>query len=311
VKHRLPDAKPSGVPLVNIGIPVYNGQEKVEKALYSLLNQTYRNIQVLISDNASTDNTRDICERICAEDERVSYLRHPVNLGLTANFNAVLDRAQGDYFMWLGHDDWLSENYIEACQEALDENPDVSLVAGQTVYYRDGEVSYRGVGVQLPQESPQERVAAYYGMVSENGTFYGLMRREQLANVRMNDVMGGDWLVIAAMAFLGKVVTLPSISVNRALGGATDSYSKMANIMGLSKFQAVFPHAVTAFSALREIAWRDPVYALNRIDRVRLAWRCQKIIRLRHDALFFSILRRGLSLGRHSIKKRLPGPATR
>jgi glycosyltransferase involved in cell wall biosynthesis len=311
VNQSLPHADPSSVPLVNIGVPVFNGEEKIEKAIYSLLNQTYSNLQVVISDNASTDKTGRICERICAEDERVTYLKQPVNLGLTANFNAVLDRAEGDYFMWLGHDDWLSERYIEVCVRTLDENPDVSLVAGQTIYYRDGEVLYRGVGVQLPQESPQERVAAYYGMVSENGTFYGLMRREQLANVRMNDVMGGDWLVIAAMAFLGKVVTLPSVSVNRGLGGATASYSKMANIMGLSKFQAVFPHAVTAFSAFREIAWRDPVYSLNRIDRVRLAWRCQKIIRLRHDAQFLSILRRGLSLGRHSVKKRLPGSGTR
>ena len=133
MKQHLPDPKPSNLPLVNIGIPVYNGQEKIEKALYSLLNQTYRNIQVLISDNASTDNTHEICERICAEDERASYLRQPVNLGLIPNFNAVLDRAQGVYFMWLGHDDSLSEDYIEACVETLDENPDVSLVSGQTV----------------------------------------------------------------------------------------------------------------------------------------------------------------------------------
>jgi len=126
-------------PLVSIGVPVYNGQDAIEKALYSLLNQTYRNIQVLISDNASTDNTREICERICAEDERVSYVRQPVNLGPTANFNAALGLARGDYFMWLGHDDWLSEEYIETCVATLDENPGVSLACGQTVYYQDGD----------------------------------------------------------------------------------------------------------------------------------------------------------------------------
>ena len=299
------------IPLVSIGVPVYNGQEGIEKTLYSILNQTYINTQVLISDNASTDNTGDICERICAEDERVSYVRQPVNLGPTANFNAVLDLSQGNYFMWLGHDDWLSERYIEVCAETLDEYPDVSLACGQTVYYQDGDESYRGVVVQLPQESPQERVAAYYSVVAENGTFYGLMRREQLVHVKMINVMGGDWLVIAAMAFLGNVVTLPSISVNRALGGSTVSYSKIANTLGVSKFQAVFPHVVTAFSAFREIAWRNPVYSLNRIERVRLAWKCQRIIRLRYDVSFLSILRRSLSLGRHSIKKRLIGSATK
>ena len=297
-------------PLVSIGVPVFNGQNNIEKGLYSVLNQTYHNILVLISDNASTDDTREICERICGEDERVSYVRQPVNVGPTANFNAVLDLARGDYFMWLGHDDWLSERYIEECVETLEENPDISLACGEAVYYQGGDEPHRGVVMQLPQESPRERVAAYYNLVAENGTFYGLMRRDQLANRKIRNIMGGDWLVVASMAFLGKIVTLPSISVNRALGGSTVSYTKIANTLGVSKFQAVFPHAVTAFSAFREIAWRDPVYSLKRTDRVRLAWKCQRIIRTRYDASLWSIFCRSLRLGRHSIKKRLIGSAT-
>jgi len=297
-------------PLVSIGVPVYNGQNGIERALYSILNQTYRNIEVLISDNASTDYTRDICERVCAEDERVSYERQSVNVGPTANFNAVLDPARGDYFMWLGHDDWLSERYVEVCVETLNENPDVSLACGRTVYYQDRGEPHPGVEMQLLQNSPQDRVAAYYSQVSENGTFYGLMRREQVADLRMINVMGGDWLVIASVAFLGNVVTVSSIWLNRALGGSTVSYTKIANTLGVSKIQAVFPHTVTAFCAFREIAWRDPVYSLNMIERVRLAWKCQRIIRLRYDASVFKLLRRSLTLGRHFFMKRLFGSAT-
>ncbi len=300
----------SDSPLVCVGVPVFNGVATIEIAVHCLLNQTYTNIQVLISDNASTDGTREICERICAEDPRVHYVRQPVNLGPSANFEAVLGLAEGDYFMWLGHDDWLSQRYIEECVRTLNDNSDVSLACGQAIYYQDGEELYKGIVMQLTQELSSERVAAYYQMVAENGTFYGLMRREQLANVKLHKVMGGDWLVVASMAFLGKVVTLPSISVNRALGGSTVSYTKIANTLGLSKFQGVFPHAVTAFSAFREIAWRDPVYTLNRVDRVRLAWKCQRIIRLRYDASFLSLFRRSLRLGRHFIKKRLIGSAT-
>ena len=303
--------KSPNTPLVSIGVPVFNGREKIEKALYSLLNQTYRNIEVLVSDNASTDDTRGICERICSEDARVSYVGQPVDLGPTANFNAVLDLARGDYFMWLGHDDWLSERYLEVCVETLEDDPEVSLVCGRTVYYQDGEASHGGVVMQLPQESPRERVAAYYSLVSENGTFYGLMRREQLMKAKMSNVMGGDWLVVAAMAFLGKVVTVPAISVNRALGGSTVSYTKIAKTLGVSKIQAVFPHAVIGLSAFKEIAWHDPIYSLSKIDRVRLAWECQRIIRSRYDASLLSILRRCVSLGRHFIRKRLPGSAPR
>ena len=81
---------------------------------------------------------------------------------MTANFNVVLDRAQGDYFMWLGHDDWLSHRYVEECVVTLSENPDVSLACGQAVYYDDGGELHRGVEVQLLQNSPEARVVGYY-----------------------------------------------------------------------------------------------------------------------------------------------------
>ncbi len=285
-------------PLVCIGVPVYNGEDKIESAVHSLLNQTYTNIRVVISDNASTDRTRGICERLGAEDPRVHYLRQPANLGPSANFATVLDHARGEYFMWLGHDDWLSESYIEECVATLSENSDVSLVCGQAIYYQDGEELFRGVAVQLPQERPHERVVTYYNMVADNGTFYGLMRREQLVKVKLRNVMGADWLTIAAVAFLGKVVTLSSISVNRALGGSTVSYEKIASSLGLSRFQAFFPHLAIALSAFRDIAWRDSVYSLSRRKRVSLAWACQRTIRLRHDSSVAGILRKCMSLGK-------------
>jgi hypothetical protein len=152
-------------------------------------------------------------------------------------------------------------------------------------------------------------VIGYYSVVADNGTFYGLMRREQLAKQRMNNVIGGDWLVIAAIAFSGKVVTLPSVWVNRELGGSTDSYTKIAATLGLSKWQGAYPHVVTALIAFKEIAWRDPVYSLGRIDRLRLAWKCQRIIRLRRGFSAFGIVKRSLALARHVVTKRLFGSA--
>jgi glycosyltransferase involved in cell wall biosynthesis len=292
-------------PLVSVGVPVFNGAADIATALQSVLDQSYTNIEVMISDNASTDSTREVCERVRALDPRIHYVQQPVNLGPSKNFKAVLDLARGDYFMWLGHDDWLSEGYIEECVETLNENPDVSLVCGETVYSEGGEESHRGVVVQLPQESPQDRVIGYYSVVADNGTFYGLMRREQLARVRLHNVMGGDWLVIASMAFMGKVVTLPTVRVHRGLGGATVSYTKIAESLGLSKWQGAYPHVVTALSAFREIAWRDPIYSLDRIDRLRLAWQCQKIIRLRRGFSVFGIIRRSLALVRYVVTKRL------
>lgn len=293
----------SSGPLVSVGLPVYDGGAQIEVAVDSLLTQTYANIHVLISDNASTDDTREVCERICARDPRVRYLRQPVNMGPSANFEAVLDLAEGDYFMWLGHDDWLSERYIEKCVKTLNERSDVSLVCGQAVYYQDGEEVFRGTMVQLEQERPEERVVAYYGTVSDNGTFYGLMRRKQLTSVNMQNVMGGDWLVIASMAFLGKVVTVPSINVNRSVGGSSVSYDNIARLLGLPRFQAVFPHVAIAFFAFKDIGWADPLYSLGKPQRLRLAWKCQRSIRLRHGASLRDVLRKVLSLSKQHYEK--------
>lgn len=290
------------LPIVSIGIPVYNGGSGIEAALDSILTQTYSNIQVLVSDNASTDNTREICERICARDSRVDYVRQPVDSGPSINAQAVLARAEGKYFMWLGHDDWLSERYIERCAKTLVENSDVSLACGQAIYHQDGVEVARGDVVQLPQESPQERVAAYYRVVADNGTFYGLMRREQLVKVKKHNIMGGDWLLIASIAFLGKVVTLPSIRVNRERGGISRSYENIADLLGLPKFQAVFPHVAIAYFAFRDIAWSDPIYSLGRFQRIRLGWKCQRSIRLRHGASLWDVLRKILSLCKQYVK---------
>jgi len=283
-------------PLVSIGVPVFNGDSKIEKAINSILNQTYTNIEVLVSDNASTDDTREVCEPLCARDTRIHYLRQPVNLGPAANFQALLDLAQGDFFMWLGHDDWLSEGFVEACAETLIENSDVSLVCGQALYYQEGVEVFRGDVVQLPQESPQERVTAFYGVVWDNGTFYGLMRREQLLKVKMNNVIGSDWLMIASMAFLGKVVTLPAVSVHRERGGISRSYENIADLLGLPKFHAVFPHVAIAYFAFKDIVWSDPLYSLGVFRRVHLGWKCQRSIRLRHGASLWGVLRKILSL---------------
>jgi len=294
-------------PLVSIGVPVYNGADKIEKALNSLLLQTYTNIEVVISDNASTDETGEICKRISNLDQRVQYMRQPINMGPAVNFKTVLDQAKGDYFMWLGHDDWLSESYIEDCMSILVKNPDVSIVCGQAVYYIDDFEQYKGNVVQLLQESSQERVIAYYSVVADNGVFYGLMRRDWLRKIRFINVMGSDWLMIASMTFMGKVLTLPSVIVNRALGGSSVSYKKIARTFDVPMIQAYFPHVAVAMAAFKEIAWADPIYSIDRLSRIKLAFKCQRIIRIRHDSTILGIVIKSVKIVLEKIKRRIFG----
>src|SRR5580698_5675373 len=98
VNEQLGLKKDGEVPVVTIGMPVYNGARYLEEALRSILNQTYRDCELLISDNASTDATESICRRYAAEDGRVRYLRNERNLGAAANYNRVIHLASGRYF---------------------------------------------------------------------------------------------------------------------------------------------------------------------------------------------------------------------
>jgi hypothetical protein len=181
--------------------------------------------------------------------------------------------------MWLGDDDWLNNSYISQCVKVLVEHSDYSLVCGQAKYFRDGKLIDEGVKVNLLQDKGSDRVLAYYWQVADNGIFYGVMRREQLSKLSLQNIMGGDWLIIASIAFMGKITTLEDTSVNRNLGGATDSYKKIASSLNLSKFEADNPHLSISASAFRDIAQVSPAYVpCGRVRRLFLACRVSALI---------------------------------
>lgn len=102
------------LPFISIGLPVYNGERFLKETLNSVLNQTYQNFELIISDNASTDLTQKICREYKAKDNRVRYIRQKINKGGINNFKNVLDAAKGKYFMWIAADDMLgNQNYLQ------------------------------------------------------------------------------------------------------------------------------------------------------------------------------------------------------
>src|SRR5260370_26665324 len=122
-------------PLVTIGLPTFNRATKLKRAIETALGQSYQNLELVISDNASTDGTYELCEEFCRRDQRVKYIQQPSNLGAAANFRAVLNHAQDEFFMWLGDDDWLDLDYVFECIRVLKERPDHNLVCGRARYY--------------------------------------------------------------------------------------------------------------------------------------------------------------------------------
>jgi glycosyltransferase involved in cell wall biosynthesis len=258
-------------PSVSIGIPTYNRERLIGRAIESALHQDYPHVEIVISDNASTDSTPEICRRYAQEHPNVRYIPQPRNLGAIKNFDAVRRQSSGDFFMWLGDDDWLDPSYVRLALARLQVDTDVALVSGTPLYYVKGIPQGPGRVFSLLQGSAWQRVLAYYWKVGDNGLFYGLMRQAELQGSTLTNFMGSDWLFIANMAARGKVVMLAETGVHRELGGATASYQDIAQVLGLTPLEALFPHLFIAAHAFSEIAFRSPAYR-NHLWPTRYVW---------------------------------------
>jgi glycosyl transferase family 2 len=247
-------------PLVSIGIPTYNRARSLRRSIESALRQDFPNLEILISDNASTDETAEVCQSYCAQDRRIRYTRQSRNRGPTENFSEVLKGATGTFFMWLGDDDWIDVAYVRTCVRHMLADPSLALISGVPRYYRDGELAGDGKVLCLLHDDWRRRVISYYMGVSDNGIFYGLMRTEDIRKITLQNTLGGDWLLMASVACLGKARMVSDVAVHRQLGGATASYQHLATSLGLRASQARFPMLSVASSALIDIVATGDVY---------------------------------------------------
>jgi glycosyltransferase involved in cell wall biosynthesis len=118
----------SNLPLVTVGIPTFSRPESLRRSLDCICQQTYPNLEIIVSDNASRgEETQRVVVECMANDSRVKYFRQPSNLGPVANFQFVLDAANGEYFMWMSDDDWRAPRYIEALLNELQADEDAVI----------------------------------------------------------------------------------------------------------------------------------------------------------------------------------------
>jgi glycosyltransferase involved in cell wall biosynthesis len=199
-------------PRVSIGFPVYNGEPYVEEALDSLLAQTFEDFEILISDNASTDHTEEICRAYAARDRRIRYVRQPLNRGGAWNFNMVFAMASGSYFKWAAHDDLCLPVFLERCVEALDRLPTVVLSAPKTIIIDEHGEIVEYYDVPLRTNSPHanirflDLIRVYHGCYQGNG----LIRVEAL---RQSPLIGtyaaSDRVLLARLSLLGPFHEVP------------------------------------------------------------------------------------------------------
>lgn len=268
-------------PLVSIGLPTFNGAKTIVQTIKSVLRQSYRNIELVISDNASEDDTKLICQKFCEIDDRIKYIRQTKNQGSTLNFLTVVEKASGTFFMWLGDDDWLDESYIYECLKVLINNPEYSLVGGVPNYFKDGQFLFRGVQISLPEDSGRDRVLHYYSQVAENGIIYSVIKLQQALDIweslTISPPAGIDYLFISSIAFLGKSLTLDNVMVNCNRNwsslGTKDTIQRAIKVVEASQFQSTNSEMCVAIAAFSDIAWKSVVYQqLSLVERFSLGW---------------------------------------
>ena len=203
------------VPIVSIGMPVYNGERYLEEALESLLSQSFTDFELIISDNDSTDNTKEICERYAARDKRIKYQRFDKNVGATRNYNHVVAEATGKYFKWAAHDDLCEPTYLQRCVDVLDNNPEVGLCYPKTTIINENGERVRDFddGLDLTMDDPYQRYRRFHRRFRAPGecnAVFGVMRTELLKlTPRIGNYPASDKVLLAEFALLGMLHEVP------------------------------------------------------------------------------------------------------
>jgi len=189
-------------------MPVHNGAKYVAQAIESILGQTYSDLELVISDNASTDETETLCRRYQASDPRVRYYRNEQNVGASPNFGRVLELARGELFRWAAADDLLEPTCIERCVEALDGDP--SAVLSHTdvrIIDEAGEVilDYRYPPGHAASEDPVDRYRDVLLLDRWCAELFALVRADVLRSTRgLDRYVASDRILRAELALRGR-----------------------------------------------------------------------------------------------------------
>ncbi len=197
----------SHTPRVVIGVPVYNGENYLREALESIANQTLTDFKVIISDNASTDGTPEICREFVERDSRFTYYRQPENIGGAPNFNFAFQPGDAPYFKWAAHDDVMAADYLRQCVELLDRDPSLSMVHSRsvTIDQQGKQIDTYDQQLRLNGKQASDRFWRILWVVHYTEVF-GVMRSDMIAKTQMHpSIVGSDRHFMTEMILQGDV----------------------------------------------------------------------------------------------------------
>jgi glycosyltransferase involved in cell wall biosynthesis len=209
-------------PALSVGLAVRNDPQRIRRCIESVLSQNFTDIELVICDNASDDDTVDTLDEYAREDRRVTVAVNPVNIGSHENMNRVLELSRGTLFRWISADDWLEPQALSQAVRALERHPDaVGVTAGFTIHTPGAAPHYE----QYPGEFPSSADAArrfermlwfFHAGDAKYDPVYGVYRREQLMRSgRLRPSERTDWLLSAELALIGPIAHIHELLAHR------------------------------------------------------------------------------------------------
>ena len=261
------------IPKITIGIPVYNGEKFIKRAIDSILSQTYTNFKLIISDNGSTDSTSIICKDYQQKDGRIQYIKQEKNMGWFFNFKCLLDLARSEYFVWIADDDYWKPSFLEENIKKLDLKPNIVASTGIIEYLteskevktsiqkfkdklRDKNKNYKSYRHVASVSGPYFKKAKYYLRFNQASFVYGVFRTEKLRQ-RWVSKLVSPWDLILLLNILkeGDFDVIEKVLMYRPSSGVRgmDSRLKMHQQKIISTVDLFIPSFSFSFWCLKNI----------------------------------------------------------
>ncbi|QQG44077.1 MAG: glycosyltransferase family 2 protein [Candidatus Roizmanbacteria bacterium] len=222
-------------PLVSIGVPTYNRAYGFEETLDCLIKQTYKNIEIIISNDASVDDTYKICKAYAKKDKRIKIFQQKKNLGLPKNHNFVLSKAKGEYFMWAGDDDPRSKMMIKALANSLIKHKEAVLAVCNYVEFKGNKRKIINLDYKSYLKS-YNAITTY--LLKPDLLFWGLYKTEVLKQIKGFHMdnrpflkWGSDNLTVFKILLRGDLIYVDKpLLYKRDSGNATDRFTVLENL---------------------------------------------------------------------------------
>ena len=224
-------------PIVSIGLPVYNGERYLRQTLDSIASQTFSDFELIISDNASTDATGDICREYAARDSRIRYHHNKTNLGASWNYKRVVELSKGKYFRWAPADDCFAPESVQECVAVLNAHPEVVLCYPQTILIDSKGSTIRPYADNLDVRAPSpvarfREVRKRIGLVN---VLYGLIRLDLLRKTALlGSYPGADIVLVLELTLYGHFHEIPKALFFRRMHEHASSSIK--TVAGVQEF---------------------------------------------------------------------------